>query len=69
MLKPAEMLRRLGIRKKGDAYNRLLLLPNESRIVGLPEAENKVRGYSALSMLVIDEAPYDATLRNAYETD
>jgi hypothetical protein len=57
MQKAAEMLRQLGIRKKGDGYNRLsLLLPNESRIVGLPEAEDKVRGYSALSMLVIDEA-------------
>jgi hypothetical protein len=31
-------------------------LPNGSRIVGLPDAEDKVRGYSALSMLVIDEA-------------
>jgi len=57
MEKAAEMLSRLGIRKRGDGYNRISLqLPNGSRIVGLPEAVDKVRGYSALSMLVIDEA-------------
>lgn len=53
----AEMLNHLGIAKKGDGYNRLsLLLPNGSRIVGLPDAEDKIRGFSGLSMLVIDEA-------------
>jgi len=53
----ADMLARLGIPKKGDGYNRLsLVLPNGSRIVGLPDAEDKVRGFSGLSMLLIDEA-------------
>lgn len=53
----AEMLARLGIRKRGDGYNRLsLALPNGSRIVGLPDAEEKVRGFSGLSMLFVDEA-------------
>jgi hypothetical protein len=57
MLKAAGMLARLGIEKRGDGYNKIsLLLPNGSRIVGLPETEAKVRGFSALSMLVIDEA-------------
>jgi hypothetical protein len=57
MRRAADMLRRLGIAKRGDGYNRLsLLLPNGSRIVGLPRAEETVRGFSALSMLVIDEA-------------
>jgi len=53
----AEMLAQLGIRKKGDGYNRLsLAFPNGSRIVGLPDAEEKVRGFSGLSMLFVDEA-------------
>jgi hypothetical protein len=57
MKRAAQMLNRLGIRKKGDGYNRLsLLLPNDSRIVGIPDAEDKVRGFSSLSMLIIDEA-------------
>jgi hypothetical protein len=57
MKKATEMLERLNIPKRGDGYNKIsLLLPNGSRIVGLPEVEAKVRGFSALSMLVIDEA-------------
>jgi hypothetical protein len=57
MKKAAEMLEQLNIPKRGDGYNKIsLLLPNGSRIVGLPEVEAKVRGFSALSMLVIDEA-------------
>jgi len=53
----SQMLSRLGIPKKGDGYNRLsFLFPNNSRIVGLPDAEDKVRGFSGLSMLFIDEA-------------
>lgn len=55
--KAGEMVSRLDIRPRGDGYNRLsILLPNGSRIVGLPASEPKVRGFSALSMLVIDEA-------------
>jgi hypothetical protein len=57
MFKAEEMVERLDIRPRGDGYNKLsLLLPNGSRIVGLPGTEAKVRGFSALSMLVIDEA-------------
>jgi hypothetical protein len=57
MRKATEMLARLEIPKRGDGYNKIsLLLPNGSRIVGLPEVEAKIRGFSALSMLVIDEA-------------
>jgi hypothetical protein len=52
-----EMLAQLGIRKKGDGYNRLsFAFPNGSRIVGLPDAEEKVRGFSGFSMLFVDEA-------------
>ncbi len=55
--KAEEMVECLDIRPRGDGYNKMsLLLPNGSRIVGLPASEAKVRGFSALSMLVIDEA-------------
>jgi hypothetical protein len=51
------MLRTLGIRPRGDGDNEVsLLLPNGSRIVGLPGTEATVRGFSAVSLLVIDEA-------------
>jgi hypothetical protein len=51
------MLESLDIRPRSDGYNKLsLLLPNGSRIVGLPASEPKIRGFSAVSMLVIDEA-------------
>src|ERR1700722_19986635 len=51
------MIESLDIRPVGDGYNKLsLLLPNGSRIVGLPASEGRVRGFSGLSMLVIDEA-------------
>jgi hypothetical protein len=33
-----------------------LLLPNRSRIVGLPGNEVTVRGFSAVSLMLIDEA-------------
>jgi hypothetical protein len=57
MHKAEEMVERLDIRPRGDGYNKLsLLLPNGSRIIGLPGTEARVRGFSALSMLVIDEA-------------
>ena len=47
----------LGIRPRGDGDNEIsLLFPNGSRIVGLPGVEGTVRGFSAVSMLVIDEA-------------
>lgn len=49
--------RRLKIQPRGDGDNRLsLLFPNGSRIVGLPGTEETVRGFSAVSLLLIDEA-------------
>ena len=52
-----QMLGRLGIPKRGDGYNHLsLLLPNGSRIIGLPDMETTVRGFSAPEMILIDEA-------------
>jgi hypothetical protein len=52
------MAARLGSgRLRGDGDNKIsLLLPNGSRIVGLPGMDGTVRGFSAVSMLVIDEA-------------
>jgi hypothetical protein len=55
--KAAEMVARLGIVPRGDGDNQTsLLFPNNSRIVGLPGTEATVRGFSAVSLLLIDEA-------------
>jgi hypothetical protein len=55
--KAEEMLMHMGIPIRRDGKNKLSLrLPNRSRIVGLPGNEKKVRSYSAVSMLLIDEA-------------
>jgi len=51
------MVRKLGIRPRGDGDNAAsVLLPNGSRIVGLPGTEATVRGFSAVSLILIDEA-------------
>ena len=51
------MLRKLGIRPRGDGSSAAsLLLPNGSRMVALPGTEGTVRGFSAVSLLLIDEA-------------
>jgi phage FluMu gp28-like protein len=55
--KASELVRRLKIRPRGDGDNATSLqLPNGSRIVGLPGTEATVRGFSAVSMILIDEA-------------
>ena len=55
--KAAEFTRRLGIRSRGDGDNEIsLALPNGSRIVGLPGNEATIRGFSAVSLLLVDEA-------------
>jgi hypothetical protein len=55
--KAAGFVAQLGVRRKGDGDNATsLALPNGSRIVGLPGSEATVRGFSAVSMLLIDEA-------------
>jgi hypothetical protein len=55
--KASEMVAALGIRPRGDGDNQTsLLFPNGSRIVGLPGMEGTVRGFSAVSLLLIDEA-------------
>ena len=55
--KVAEMLAKLGIRTRGDGNNAIsLVLPNGSRIVGLRGRDGTIRGYSKVSLLLIDEA-------------
>jgi hypothetical protein len=55
--KASELLVKLDIKPKGDGDNAVsLLLPNGSRIVGLPGRETTTRGFSAVSMLLFDEA-------------
>ncbi len=57
--KASRMVSKLGIRPRGDGDNAVsLLFPNGSRIVGLPGNENTVRGFSAVSLLLIDEASW-----------
>ena len=57
-LKKAEKaVAQLGIRVRGDGVNQCSLqLPNGSRIIGLPESEGTIRGFSAVSLLMVDEA-------------
>ena len=48
--------RRLGVKVKGDGANEIsMALPNGSRIIGLPGTEATIRGYSAVSLLLVDE--------------
>ena len=55
--KAAGMMRRLGLPARGDGGpDASLVFPNGSRIVGLPGIEGTVRGFSAASLLLIDEA-------------
>jgi len=57
LLKAEAMLGTMGMPAQGDGNNeRSLRLPNGSRIVGLPENPDKIRGFSAVSLLLIDEA-------------
>ena len=57
LLKARDFVARLGVTPRGDGQNeRSILLPNGSRMVGVPSNEQNLRGFSAASMLVIDEA-------------
>ena len=50
-------VRMLGIRARGDGiHDHAIQLPNGSRIVAIPCKESSARGYSAVSVLVMDEA-------------
>jgi len=57
LLKAAAFLRRLGIPRRGDGLNSVsLMLPNQSRLVAVPAKEATVRGYSDVTLMIVDEA-------------
>ena len=57
LLKARRFMQRLRIPLRGDGHHRASLrFPNGSRIVGLPGKEDTIRGYSEVSLLIIDEA-------------
>jgi hypothetical protein len=59
--KSRSFLSQMGIRSRSDGHNRLsLVLPNRSRLVGLPGVADNVRGFSKASLVLIDEAAYVA---------
>lgn len=57
MRKAAAFTQKLGIAPRGDGGNKMsLVFPHGSRIVGLPGVHETVRGFSAVSLMLIDEA-------------
>src|SRR5260370_31074055 len=55
--KAEEFVSRLGIKVRGDGGNQIsIAFPNRSRIVGLPHNEATARGFSKVSLMLIDEA-------------
>ena len=55
--KASAFVRMLKIAVKVDGDNEMsLAMPNGSRIVGLPGTEPTIRGFSAVSLLLVDEA-------------
>jgi len=58
LVRKAEVFaQRLGVKVKGDGANDIsMVLPNGSRIIGLPGTEATIRGFSAVSLLLVDEA-------------
>lgn len=55
--KAAGLLRRLGIKPRGDGENGIsLLLPNGARILGLPGDGDTTRGFSNVELLLFEEA-------------
>ena len=57
--KAEEFVGRLGIKVKSDGDNRLsIAFPNRSRIVGLPANEATTRGFSKVSLMIVEEAAW-----------
>jgi hypothetical protein len=55
--KCALFFRRAGVKTKKDGINsHSLQLENDSRLVALPNSEDTIRGFSGVSLLLIDEA-------------
>ncbi|MBS1829748.1 MAG: terminase family protein [Acidobacteria bacterium] len=49
-------LKKGRVRMTTSRHEISISLPNRSRIIGLPASEDRIRGYSAVSLLLIDEA-------------
>jgi len=59
MRKTRTLLRRLGLRATGERHHDVaLVLENGSRLVGLTQIPENVRGFSAVSLALIDEAAF-----------
>ncbi|MFN7932970.1 MAG: hypothetical protein U0R19_06560 [Bryobacteraceae bacterium] len=57
LTKAKEFVHLLGMKPVGDGSNAISIrLPNRSRIVGLPGKEGFIRGFSKVSLMLIDEA-------------
>ena len=57
--KTSAFLRQLDVQPRGDGRNaNSILLPNRSRIIGLPGVGANVRGFSRVSLLILDEAAF-----------
>lgn len=57
--KTTGLLRQLDVHPRGDGRNEnSLLLPNRSRIIGLPGVAANIRGFSRVALLLIDEAAF-----------
>jgi hypothetical protein len=55
--KCAVFFRRAGVKTKKDGINsHSLQLENDSRLIALPNSEDTIRGFSGVSLLLIDEA-------------
>jgi hypothetical protein len=55
--KARRFMGQLGIAARGDGQNKIsAVFPNGSRIVGLPANEATIRGFSAVSLMLVDEA-------------
>jgi len=56
-VKPQRSCRASASGRRGDGGNKIsLLLPNRSRIIGLPGNEAGDRGFSGVRLLLVDEA-------------
>ena len=57
--KAKDFLEQLGLRTPGDGRHRnSIRLPNRSRIIAVPAVRDRVRCFSAVRLLVIDEAAF-----------
>src|SRR3954466_13104059 len=64
--KAKEFVWRLGVEPEGDKHNKMSIqFENGSRIIGLPGNADNLRGFSSVSLLLIDEAAWVS--EDAYE--